>query len=305
MAASKSPADKASKKGFTSLKDMFDGGGMGGSGASYSSLSNEDYKRAGGKDYQEGMRRGGWTEFDQQGQGRTLRGPQAMMANPFFGGLLGLATGGASGAMMGLGGTMVRNDIRQKGGLGGLLGKQGGVAQQAAIAPILAPATSMRPQPRPQMMSSQAMPQDFYGLSGNPAMQAPLSSMSGAPQVDPTAPAMPQPDVSGMSTEDIGTILAGGTAAVAGNAALRAALMYELSRRGAGGMPPVARPQPLMIAQRPIPYTPPTSSVVPRGGMRVGAPAFTGGSMNLRPSTGGGGAGMFSIDGRMPPQFLE
>ena len=130
MAASKSPADKASKKGFTGLKDMFDGGGMGGSGASYSSLSNEDY--------QEGMRRGGWTEFDQQGQGRTLRGPQAMMANPFFGGLLGLATGGASGAMMGLGGTMVRNDIRQKGGLGGLLGKQGGVAQQAAIAPILA-----------------------------------------------------------------------------------------------------------------------------------------------------------------------
>jgi len=180
MAASKSPADKASKKGFTGLKDMFDGGGMGGSGASYSSLSNEDYKRAGGKDYQEGMRRGGWTEFDQQGQGRTLRGPQAMMANPFFGGLLGLATGGASGAMMGLGGTMVRNDIRQKGGLGGLLGKQGGVAQQAAIAPILAPATSMCPQPRPQMMSSQAMPQDFYGLSGNPAMQAPLSSMSGA-----------------------------------------------------------------------------------------------------------------------------
>jgi len=174
MAASKSPADKASKKGFTGLKDMFDGGGMGGSGASYSSLSNEDYKRAGGKDYQEGMRRGGWTEFDQQGQGRTLRGPQAMMANPFFGGLLGLATGGASGAMMGLGGTMVRNDIRQKGGLGGLLGKQGGVAQQAAIAPILAPATSMRPQPRPQMMSPQAMPQDFYGLSGNPAMQAPF-----------------------------------------------------------------------------------------------------------------------------------
>ena len=180
MAASKSPADKASKKGFTSLKDMFDGGGMGGSGASYSSLSNEDYKRAGGKDYQEGMRRGGWTEFDQQGQGQTLRGPQAMMANPFFGGLLGLATGGASGAIAGLGGTMIRNDIRQKGGLGGLLGKQGGVAQQAAIAPILAPATSMRPQPRPQMMSSQAMPQDFYGLSGNPAMQAPLSSMSGA-----------------------------------------------------------------------------------------------------------------------------
>jgi len=199
MAASKSPADKASKKGFTGLKDMFDGGGMGGSGASYSSLSNEDYKRAGGKDYQEGMRRGGWTEFDQQGQGRTLRGPQAMMANPFFGGLLGLATGGASGAMMGLGGTMVRNDIRQKGGLGGLLGKQGGVAQQAAIAPILAPATSMRPQPRPQMMSSQAMPQDFYGLSGNPAMQAPLSSLQSnfAPYVPPagtniaTANAMP------------------------------------------------------------------------------------------------------------------
>jgi hypothetical protein len=133
----------------------------------------------------------------------------------------------------------------------------------------------------------------------------PLSAMSGPPKVDPTAPEMPQPDLSGMSTEEIGTILAGGTAAVAGNAALRASLMYELSRRGAGGMPPVARPQPLMIAQRPIPYTPPTSSVVPRGGMRVGAPAFTGGSMNLRPSTGGGGAGMFSIDGRMPPQFLE
>tara|TARA_R110002126_G_scaffold97054_3_gene226532 strand:- start:7 stop:819 length:813 start_codon:yes stop_codon:yes gene_type:complete len=139
---------------------------------------------------------------------------------------------------------------------------------------------------------------------GNNAF-GPLSAMSGPPQVDPTAPEMPQPDLSGMSTEEIGTILAGGTAAVAGNAALRAALMYELSRRGAGGMPPVARPQPLMIAQRPIPYTPPTSSVVPRGGMRVGAPAFTGGSMNLRPSTGGGGAGMFSIDGRMPPQFLE
>jgi hypothetical protein len=129
--------------------------------------------------------------------------------------------------------------------------------------------------------------------------------MSGAPQIDPIAPELQQPDLSGMSNEEIGTILTGGTAAVAGNASLRAALMYELSRRGAGGMPPVARPQPLMIAQRPIPYTPPTSSVVPRGGMRVGAPAFTGGSMNLRPSTGGGGAGMFSIDGRMPPQFLE
>jgi len=144
---------------------------------------------------------------------------------------------------------------------------------------------------------------------GNNAF-GPLTAMSGAPtfgapQIDPIAPELQQPDLSGMSTEEIGTILAGGTAAVAGNAALRAALMYELSRRGAGGMPPVARPQPLMIAQRPIPYTPPTSSVVPRGGMRVGAPAFTGGSMNLRPSTGGGGAGMFSIDGRMPPQFLE
>lgn len=137
------------------------------------------------------------------------------------------------------------------------------------------------------------------------AMSGAPTAQFGAPQIDPIAPELQQPDLSGMSTEEIGTILAGGTAAVAGNAALRAALMYELSRRGAGGMPPVARPQPLMIAQRPIPYTPPTSSVVPRGGMRVGAPAFTGGSMNLRPSTGGGGAGMFSIDGRMPPQFLE
>ena len=170
--------DSKSGKKVSALRDMFDGGGRGGSGASFSTMSNADYKAAGGKDRDPNVAPSGFTRQTQDGRGETLTGFRGMMANPAIGGLLGAFTGGIGGAAMGALRPALGNQIRSNGGLLQTLGLQS----------KLAPNTSMRPQARPaglgavqasvgQQSSMQASPQDFYGLARNPAMNAPLSSI--------------------------------------------------------------------------------------------------------------------------------
>jgi len=170
--------DSKSGKKVSALRDMFDGGGRGGSGASFSTMSNADYKAAGGKDRDPNVAPSGFTRQTQDGRGETLTGFRGMMANPAIGGLLGAFTGGIGGAAMGALRPALGNQIRSNGGLLQTLGLQS----------KLAPNASMRPQARPaglgavpasvgQQSSMQASPQDFYGLARNPAMNAPLSSI--------------------------------------------------------------------------------------------------------------------------------
>ena len=90
--------DKAKEKsGFTSFKDMFDGGGKGGSGASYSNLSNKDYVASGGKARTAGTSVSGWT--DKSG---TKKGIAGVAANPAMRAALAVASGGLSAPVMGL-----------------------------------------------------------------------------------------------------------------------------------------------------------------------------------------------------------
>ena len=172
--------DSKTGKKVSAFRDMFDGGGRGGSGASFSTLDHGDYHAAGGKnrDPNPTVSPSGFTRQTQDGRGETLTGFRGMMANPVMGGLLGAFTGGIGGAALGALRPAMGNQIRSNGGLLQTLGLQS----------KLAPNASMRPQARPaglgatqasvgQQSSMQASPQDFYGLARNPAMNAPLSSI--------------------------------------------------------------------------------------------------------------------------------
>ena len=132
------------------LRDITDGGGRGGSGASYSNLNNSDYRRAGGKPYQEGTERTGWTSFDPQGKGRTeAQSPFMRNVAPS---LFGLLTGGVSGAAMGMMGGALRNKVKDQGGLLNALG----VGQNQASQQPVGLGSSPRPQIRPANL---ALPQ--------------------------------------------------------------------------------------------------------------------------------------------------
>jgi hypothetical protein len=105
------------------LRDLSDGGGRGGSGASYSNLNNADYQRAGGNPYQDGATRSGWTSFDAGGKGQTqAESPFQRMLST---GLLGMMTGGPMGAITSIGGRAIYDDIKKKGGLLNVLGMNG------------------------------------------------------------------------------------------------------------------------------------------------------------------------------------
>ena len=132
------------------LRDITDGGGRGGSGASYSNLNNSDYRRAGGNPYQEGTKRSGWTSFDPQGKGRTeAQSPFMRNVAPS---LFGLLTGGVSGAAMGMMGGALRNKVKDQGGLLNALG----VGQNQASQQTVGLGSSQRPQIRPTNL---ALPQ--------------------------------------------------------------------------------------------------------------------------------------------------
>jgi hypothetical protein len=105
------------------LRDLSDGGGRGGSGASYSNLNNADYQRAGGNPYQDGATRSGWTSFDAGGKGQTQA--QSPFQRMLSTGLLGMMTGGPMGAITSIGGREIYDDIKKKGGLLNVLGMNG------------------------------------------------------------------------------------------------------------------------------------------------------------------------------------
>ena len=137
--------DSKGKK-VTALQDMTDGGGYGGSGGAYATMSNEQYR--GLKGPERGTTKpAGFYRQSPDGKGEHLTGLRGVMANPVYGGLLGLLTGGPMGAAMGFGGQSIRNDVRAK---GGLLNALGAGQQQAGLG------SSPRPQIRPANL---ALPQ--------------------------------------------------------------------------------------------------------------------------------------------------
>ena len=156
-----------------SLRDMFDGGGRGGSGASFSTLDHGDYHAAGGKNRQADVQPSGFTRQTQDGRGETLTGFRGMMANPVMGGLLGAFTGGIGGAAMGALRPALGNQIRSNGGLLQTLGLQS----------KLAPNASMRPQIRPENL---ALPKVALPKVASPyqSYMGPFDPRDGAGQVD-------------------------------------------------------------------------------------------------------------------------
>ena len=172
--------DSKTGKKVSAFRDMFDGGGRGGSGASFSTLDHSDYHAAGGKnrDPNPTVSPSGFTRQTQDGRGETLTGFRGMMANPVIGGLLGAFTGGIGGAALGALRPAMGNQIRSNGGLLQTLGLQSKLAPNASMRPQARPAGLGAPQASVgQQSSMQAGPQDFYGLARNPAMNAPLSSI--------------------------------------------------------------------------------------------------------------------------------
>lgn len=172
--------DSKTGKKVSAFRDMFDGGGRGGSGASFSTLDHSDYHAAGGKnrDPNPTVSPSGFTRQTQDGRGETLTGFRGMMANPVMGGLLGAFTGGIGGAALGALRPAMGNQIRSNGGLLQTLGLQSKLAPNASMRPQARPAGLGAPQASVgQQSSMQAGPQDFYGLARNPAMNAPLSSI--------------------------------------------------------------------------------------------------------------------------------
>ena len=173
--------DSKTGKKVSAFRDMFDGGGRGGSGASFSTLDHSDYHAAGGKnrDPNPTVSPSGFTRQTQDGRGETLTGFRGMMANPVMGGLLGAFTGGIGGAALGALRPAMGNQIRSNGGLLQTLGLQS----------KLAPNASMRPQIRPAGLgAAQKAAQVGYGNEdlamsqvmspyGAARQQMPLSSM--------------------------------------------------------------------------------------------------------------------------------
>jgi hypothetical protein len=165
--------DSKSGKKVSAFRDMFDGGGRGGSGASFSTMSNADYKAAGGKDRDPNVQPSGFTRQTPDGRGETLTGFRGMMANPAIGGLLGAFTGGIGGAAIGALRPALGNQIRSNGGLLQTLGLQS----------KLAPNTSMRPQIRPDNL---ALPKVALPKVASPyqSYMGPFDPRDGAGQVD-------------------------------------------------------------------------------------------------------------------------
>jgi len=140
--------DSKGKK-VTALQDMTDGGGYGGSGGAYATMSNEQYRSLKGPE-RGTTKPAGFYRQGPEGKGEHLTGLRGVMANPVYGGLLGLLTGGPMGAAMGFGGQSIRNDVRAKGGLLNALG----AGQQQASQQQVGLGSSPRPQIRPANLAS-------------------------------------------------------------------------------------------------------------------------------------------------------
>ena len=145
--------DSKGKK-VTALQDMTDGGGYGGNGGAYATMSNEQYRSLKGPE-RGTTKPAGFYRQGPEGKGEHLTGFRGVMANPVYGGLLGLLTGGPMGAAMGFGGQSIRNDVRAKGGLLNALG----AGQQQASQPQVGLGSSMRPKDRPADLPLAPMPQ--------------------------------------------------------------------------------------------------------------------------------------------------
>jgi hypothetical protein len=149
--------DTSSKKsggffGYDSFKDAFDGGGKGGSGASYSSMSNKDYKKAGGKDAVSGQRASGWTD-----RGGTRTGLDGLTRGAGFNAGMGLLTGGLPGLLGGLAASNLSNSgAFQKGNPDNIDGRSDSAIDRF---------DASRPKARPKNLGANRMPDNSRGSS--------------------------------------------------------------------------------------------------------------------------------------------
>jgi hypothetical protein len=149
--------DTGSKKsggffGYDSFKDAFDGGGKGGSGASYSSMSNKDYKKAGGKDAVSGQRASGWTD-----RGGTRTGLDGLTRGAGFNAGMGLLTGGLPGLLGGLAASNLSNSgAFQKGNPDNIDGRSDSAIDRF---------DASRPKARPKNLGANRMPDNSRGSS--------------------------------------------------------------------------------------------------------------------------------------------
>jgi hypothetical protein len=138
--------------GYDSFKDATDGGGKGGSGASYSSMSNKDYKKAGGKDAVSGQRPSGWTD-----RGGTRTGLDGLTRSAGFRAGMGLLTGGLPGLFGGLAASNFSNSgASQKGNPDNIDGMSDSAIDRF---------DASRPKARPKNLGANRMPDNSIGSS--------------------------------------------------------------------------------------------------------------------------------------------
>jgi hypothetical protein len=172
----------------SALRDMFDGGGRGGSGNSYSTLDNADYQRIGGGAAVAGERPQGYTSIDSAGN-RQRRGGLLSFgygyeepSGQYVPASVDMFNGGGAG--------MAGNRFKGPFAITGLLNAlgvrpQGYAERQAAMAQAgsqsgAPTAAAITPQ---GVGATQAAPQDFYNQTGNPAMaQTPWNATQAGPQ---------------------------------------------------------------------------------------------------------------------------
>ena len=172
----------------SALRDMFDGGGSGGSGNSYSRLSNADYQRIGGGAAVAGERPQGYTSIDSGGNRQRLGGLLSFgygyedPSGKYVPASVDMFNGGGAGTA----GDRFKGPLRITGLLNALGVRPQGYAERQAA---MAQAGSQSGAPMAAAITpqgggaTQATPQDFYNQTGNPAMsQTPLNTTQAGPQ---------------------------------------------------------------------------------------------------------------------------
>ena len=147
--------------GYTSIRDMFDGGGAGRSGDTFEGflggISNALGATPRGSDREPTGVAGFVSKATGLGSDRV---------NPAQAALLGLATGGLGGVATGLAGAYARNAIADQGGIGGLFGGLfGGQGDVTRVSGSME--TSPRPQARPANLGQPTAYTTTYSPSAN------------------------------------------------------------------------------------------------------------------------------------------
>ena len=133
--------------GYTSVADMFDGGGAGRSGDTFGGALGGISNALGATPRGSDAAPTGLAGFASKATGiGTDRVDPAQAA------LLGIATGGVTGAIAGVAGALAKNAVADRGGLGGLFGGQGDVTRVSGSME-----TSPRPQARPANLGQQGI----------------------------------------------------------------------------------------------------------------------------------------------------